>query len=131
MGSLPPTSRRLLWALRRRCPSCGGGPIFRRWALIAERCPSCGLRLDRGEEDYFLGGYLVNFVGAELAIVGVAFLAILLTWPDVPWTKLTWGMALLMIPFPLLTYPFSKTLWLAVDLSIRPPGSVESESAEA
>ena len=30
--------------------------------------------MDRGEEDYFIGGYLLNFVGAELVIVVGAFL---------------------------------------------------------
>ena len=29
---------------------------------MTERCPGCGLRTDRGEVDYFIGGYLINFV---------------------------------------------------------------------
>jgi uncharacterized protein (DUF983 family) len=108
-------------ALRRRCPECGGGPLFRRWLQMAEVCPGCGLKLDRGEHDYFLGGYLLNFVGAELVIVAIAFFAIVGTWPDVPWTLITWGTIALMIPLPALTYPFAKTLWLAGDLGFRPP----------
>lgn len=83
-------------------------------------CPECQLILDRGEADYFLGGYTVNFVVAELLIVagGAAFMVV--TWPDVPWTALTWSLILLMIVAPIVFYPFAKTLWLAFDLIIRP-----------
>lgn len=87
--------------------------------------------MDRGESDYFIGGYLVNFVGAELVIVAGAFTAIVVTWPDVPWTALTWGMASAMVPFPILTYPFAKTLWLAVDLGFRPPTPADFAEGDA
>ena len=87
--------------------------------------------MDRGEEDYFIGGYLLNFVGAELVIVAAAFFGILLTWPDVPWKGLTWGLAGLMVPCPMLTYPFSKKLWLAVDLTFRPTTPADFTSHEA
>lgn len=83
-------------------------------------CPSCQLLLDRGERDYFIGAYLLNFIGAEVAIVLLAGAVMLATWPDVPWAAIKWGLVALMIPFPVLTYPFSKTLWLAIDLTFRP-----------
>lgn len=76
--------------------------------------------LDRGEADYFIGGYVINFVTAELAIVAGALGVALLTWPDVPWTGLKWSLIALVIPLPLVTYPWSKTLWLALDLVFRP-----------
>ena len=83
-------------------------------------CPDCHLLLDRGESDYFLGGYTINFVIAELLIVLGAVAGIVLTWPQVPWTLITWALIVLMIVAPVLFYPFSKTLWLAVDLMFRP-----------
>ena len=129
MDPTPTSARlRLLRAVHLRCPHCGGGPIFRRWLLMPPACPSCKLKLDRGEDDYFLGGYLVNFVGAEIAIVVLGFAAILLTWPDVPWGWIGWGLGALMILFPVITYPFSKLLWLAMDVGFRPvtPGDFEA-----
>lgn len=84
-------------------------------------CPGCHLVLDRGEADYFIGGYVVNFVTAEFLIAAGAMVAILLTWPAVPWNTIKWSLILLMIPAPVLTYPFSKTVWLAIDLTLRPP----------
>ena len=107
-------------ALRRRCPNCGSGGLFRRWMMMRRTCPSCHLKLDRGEADYFLGAYTINFVVAELIIVVTAGLGIWLTWPDVPWNGLMWGLILAMIPGPILFYPFAKCLWLAVDLTFRP-----------
>jgi uncharacterized protein (DUF983 family) len=32
----------LLRGLRKRCPHCGVGPLFRRWSQL-ERCSACGL----------------------------------------------------------------------------------------
>jgi len=83
-------------------------------------CPRCHLILDRGEPDYFLGGYVVNFVTAEFTIALGALAAVMLTWPDVPWNTIKWSLLLLMVPAPLVTYPFSKLVWLGIDLTLRP-----------
>ena len=83
-------------------------------------CPRCHLKLDRGEPDYFIGSYTVNFVTAELLICVGALTGILLTWPDVPWPMLKWGLMATIAPVPILFYPFAKTLWLAIDLTFRP-----------
>jgi hypothetical protein len=87
---------------------------------MREVCPGCHLRLDRGEPDYFLGSYVVNFVTAELLICAGALAGILATWPDVPWTALKWGLMAGIVPAPILFYPFAKTIWLAIDLTFRP-----------
>jgi uncharacterized protein (DUF983 family) len=87
---------------------------------MRERCPSCHLRLDRGEADYFLGSYTINFVVSELLIVLGAALGIVLSWPHVPWTLLTWSLALMVVVAPIIFYPFAKTLFLAADLIFRP-----------
>jgi hypothetical protein len=90
-------------------------------------CPRCHLFMDRREPDYFFGGYVVNFVCAELVIATGGLAAILYTWPDVPWGWVKWGLIALMIPFPVFTYPWSKTLWLAIDLVLRPPTFADFE----
>jgi hypothetical protein len=87
---------------------------------MAPSCPRCHLKTDRGEPDYFIGAFTVNFVAAELLIVGVASVWVWLSWPDVPWTLIQWGLIALMIPAPVVFYPFAKTIWLAIDLTFRP-----------
>lgn len=94
--------------------------MFDQWIKQRPRCTACGIRFDRGEGDYFIGAYTVNLIIAELAVVGGMVIGVLLTWPDVPWKLLPWVLLPLAIGFPLLTYPFSKALWLAIDLIYQP-----------
>ncbi len=117
----PVRAATLLWrAARLRCPNCGEGRLFSGWVKMKRACPSCHLLLDRGEGDYFLGGYTINFIVSELLIVVGATAGIILTWPEVPWRLITWSLVALMIVAPILFYPFAKTLWLATDLVFRP-----------
>jgi uncharacterized protein (DUF983 family) len=108
-------------ALRLRCPHCGVRGLFRRWVNARASCPRCHLLLDRGEADYFIGSFTLNFIVAELAIVVAGGAFVWAVWPDVPWTALEIALVALMIPFPVFTYPFAKLVWLAIDLAIRPP----------
>ena len=107
-------------AARLRCPHCGGGRLLESWFRLRPRCPTCGLRLDRGEEDFFLGAMMFNLVLSEgllaLGLVGL----LVATWPDVPWTFLQFGFVALMVLAPFFFFPFSKTIWLASDILMRP-----------
>ena len=116
--------------LRRRCPLCGERDVFTGWLEMRSACPSCGLRLDRGESDFFLGGYTINFIVAELLLAGFLVAAVLLSWPDVPWDWLLWIGAPLMVLAPIAFFPFSRTIWLALDLSMRPPRDSDFEGGE-
>ena len=124
---LPPAhaivGRALRIAVRRRCPACGEGRIWARWLSLRPACPVCGAVPDRGEHDAWIGGVFVNFVVAELIVVAGFIAAMLLTWPETPWRALTWGTAILAIVAPVVTYPFTLTFWLAVDMTFRPPGT--------
>ncbi len=107
-------------ALRLSCPNCGARPIFARFGTLVHQCPQCGLRPERGEADYFIGAYLINLIAVELLLALCVLSVVLLTWPTPPWTLLTWVSAALMLSGAIVCYPFSKTLFLAVDLIIRP-----------
>ncbi len=107
-------------ALRLRCPTCGGGPLFHSWLRMRDRCPTCGMRLERGEDGYIVGAYMFNIMAAELSGGAIFLLVLAATWPDPPWNLLLWGGGALMIILPFLFYPFSKTLFLAFDLLLRP-----------
>lgn len=87
---------------------------------MCDTCPRCHLKLDRGEADYFIGSYTINFVAAELLICAVGLAAIVATWPEVPWNALKWGLMATMVPVPVFFYPFAKTIWLGIDLTFRP-----------
>jgi hypothetical protein len=87
---------------------------------MAERCPSCDFLLARGEAGYALGGTWFNLLAAEAVGVGVLISVVVATWPTPPWDRLQIMAPLDAVITPLLFYPFSKTLFLAFDLCIRP-----------
>lgn len=103
-----------------RCPRCGGGSIVRSWWSLKPACPRCAFLLDRGERDFWIGGYAVNIVAAELLVTLVLGVIVVVRWPDVPWTFLQYGGAVLAVLVPVLFFPFSRTLWLAWDYCFRP-----------
>lgn len=122
----PDISRQSPWrllgrALLLRCPNCGTGGLFEGFLKMKPRCPTCGMLLERGEADYFLGGYTLNLIAVEL-LLAVGFLVVVIaTWPNPPWDGLMWGGVVLSILGAVFCYPFAKTTWLAVDLIFRPP----------
>jgi uncharacterized protein (DUF983 family) len=112
----------LLRALTLRCAICGGGGLFQNWFKIKEQCPTCGFVFARGESGYQLGSMAIDLV-VPLVVWFFGFFGILIwTWPNPPWTLLQWGSAAFMIIFPLLLYPVSHTLAIALDVLVRPPG---------
>ena len=82
-------------------------------------CPRCGLRLER-EQGYFLGAMALNLVVAELLFVVAFATTLVLTWPRPPWVFLTYGSAVGVVLFPIILYPFSRTVWIALDLLFHP-----------
>jgi uncharacterized protein (DUF983 family) len=121
LSFVQPTRARMVGrALLLRCPHCGGRGIFQTVFTLKEQCPTCGLRMQRGESDYFVGAYLLNLCLVEAILWVGAFACIAVTYPNTPWTLLTWATGILMIVGCFVCYPFSKTTWLALDLSIRP-----------
>lgn len=100
--------------LTRRCALCGSGGLFRRWMQMVDDCPGCGLHFER-EPGYWVGAMAMNIivVGGLFAVVFVALLA--LTIPEVPVAPLLSVLVPIAALGPLVFYPFSKTIWVAVD----------------
>lgn len=107
-------------ALRLRCPECGGRGLFASWFRMRASCPTCALPLDRGERGYQVGSYMLNIIAAELLFMAVFLGVLVATWPTPPWTLLQYGGAALMVITPVVLYPFTKTVFLAADLMVRP-----------
>jgi uncharacterized protein (DUF983 family) len=121
-GDLPPVPpfRVLVGrALALACPLCGGRPVIRRWFGMHERCPRCGLRFERVVGHWF-GSLTLNTIVSFGALLVVVMGLFLLSWPEAP---PSWSMALAVgvtLAVPAVFSPFSRTLWLAVDLRARP-----------
>jgi uncharacterized protein (DUF983 family) len=108
-------------ALTRRCPYCGGRGIFANYFTLKDQCPHCGARFDR-EEGYFLGGYALNLIVAEFIGLGLALFLIFGTAirhaPLLAQEGLAVALAVLL---PIIFFPYSRTLWMALDLYFNPP----------
>ncbi len=99
-------------------------------------CPGCGLVFRRAP-GHWLGSWFLNILVVQTVLVVGITLLVAATWP----ARLSWpGLTLvgvMAVGVPLAFFPFSRTLWTAIDLVMRPldfddgvaPG-VELEQAE-
>lgn len=118
-----PSFGRALQLLRRmmrlRCPNCGNGAVLRS-RTVNDRCSSCAFRFERSSENYFAGAVFVNYMLCGVLFLFTFLLTMLFTWPDVPWTALTYAMPPIMIAAVILLHPTAKVMWLTLDVLIRP-----------
>ena len=101
--------------------------MFRHWLKMKDHCPTCGLAFERGERsDFWIGAYVFNLAIGELFAIGIPIVWMIASAPRQPWTAIEILAIVLCVGLPLVFYPFSRTLWLAWDLSFRPaePGDV-------
>jgi len=110
---------------RKHCAVCNSGGLFSRWFTLAERCPRCNLRFER-IEGHWTGDLGINTIVSFGTLLIALIIGFLLSWPEAP------GIGLFIVAIsiaglvPLAFFPFSKTIWLAIDLVFRPlePGEV-------
>jgi len=108
--------------LVKRCPLCGRGGLYDGWFTMKERCPGCRYRFDR-EEGFFFGAYVMNLAiteGLVLLMAVVPLIAILAVNPDASVVPFLVSGLVAAVVAPIAFYPFSRTLWSAVDLILRP-----------
>ena len=77
------------------------------------------LLLDRREPGYLLGGLWLNLLFAESVTASLFVGTLIFTWPNPPWDILKVLLPVLALLTPVFFYPFSKVLFLALDLSFR------------
>lgn len=96
------------------------------WFTLKERCPRCKLRFER-IDGHASGALGINTVVSIVVLFVVGIIGFILTFPElplVPLVSMAVGVAML---FPIFFYPFSKTIWTAIDIRLRPlePGEVD------
>jgi uncharacterized protein (DUF983 family) len=104
--------------LTKRCARCGAGRLFTRWFTMKKECPKCGLRFER-EEGFFLGALTMNIAVMMIVAGLVIFVGFSTRQPGGSILPMTIVGLATTVFLPCLVYPFSKTIWLAVDLTMR------------
>ena len=95
--------------------------MFAGWFRMVERCPSCALRFER-ESDFFLGAYVINLAVTEGLLIVALFVYVFraVSDPGTPAPPVIAAALVFAIGAPLAFFPFSRTIWAAVDLAMRP-----------
>ena len=90
-------------------------------------CPRCGLHFER-MPGYWLGAMILNFTFTAAAFLIVFGIALALTWPDPPWTAV-WIVSMIVAgATPALVFPWTRTMFAAMELAVRPPEAEELDS---
>lgn len=117
-------------ALTLRCPRCGGREILSSWLSMVERCPSCGHKFER-MDGYWVGSMILSFAITAGAFLTIFLAGIALWWPDPPYTALLVISLVVSGLTPLLAFPWSRTLFVAVELAVHPLEPHEVAAAAA
>jgi uncharacterized protein (DUF983 family) len=131
-----PARGTLLWrGLTRACAVCGQRGLTRRWVTLREDCPRCGFHFER-KPGHFVGAVGISTIitFGLLLITLVAGIGIM--WPDLSPAPLLLAMLPIAVLVPILFHPTAKTLWVAIDLGMKPleageaVGGAEERSAK-
>ena len=72
--------RTLLNGLRKRCPRCGEGKLFRKWITFNERCSECGLLYQRNYGDTWIFIVITDRIPLLFGIAALYFGMVSISW---------------------------------------------------
>ena len=115
----------------RHCPRCGSGHLFSSWFRMKPRCPGCGMKFER-EEGFWLGGYVINVALGEASILVLLAVLIGMEANQAAINAVLFlGIgAFLAVSGPLIAFPYSRTIWSAIDQIMRPLSPEEVADAQ-
>ena len=129
---LPSTGKMIRRSLLRQCPRCANRSAwFTSWFKQGDRCVGCGVKRTRDTDGHELGSMTIASVLNIVLIMAAIGIAVAITAPDVPVLTLYIVLASAALVFPVLTWPITHTLWMAIDLIVRPVGVDEVADAQA
>lgn len=76
-----------------------------------------------------LGVMAINFVLCGALFTAYLVTGFALTWPHPPVVAMTAAGIVVLALSPVVFYPFSKTIWAAIDLFMQPPDVIDQADA--
>jgi uncharacterized protein (DUF983 family) len=130
MADERPTFGRMLFrAVRRRCPRCGGRPSwFTGWFRRVDRCRTCGYRYER-QDGFMVGAITINTILTFGAILVVLVVGMIVTYPEIAVVPIVAGCLVVAVLVPIVVFPFTYTIWGAIDLAMHPLQPAEAADA--
>ena len=98
---------------------CVQGRLFRRWFTMLDTCPRCGLTFER-IDGHWTGSLGINTIVTFGSLLLVVVALLISQYPDYDVLPLTLISMATTIVVPIFFFPFSRTLWTAIDLVMRP-----------
>lgn len=86
---------------------------------LREECPSCGFRFER-KPGHFTGAVGMSTIVTFGLLLGTLLVGMVLMWPDVSPGPLLLVMLPIAVIVPIVFHPTAKTLWVAIDLMMKP-----------
>ena len=97
----------------------------------SDRCKTCGFKWERNLEGFQLGAAAMNIIMTGGSLLFVMAIGVVATYPEVP----TWPLIAIVGSVALIVgiggFPTSYTVWLAIDLRLRPLDEAEVADAAA
>lgn len=115
--------RAIFRSFRLRCPRCGVGRLFRGPFKMLHNCSECHFRFER-EQGYFIGAIYLNYSATVLIAVTGYFVLHNVLGLSLPVQLTLWGTFSTL--FPLWSFRYSKSLWLAIDHFFDPEGAANT-----
>ena len=108
------------------------------WVQMVPECPGCGFVFTRAPGQW-LGSWFLNVCLAQTVVFAVLAIGVGFTWPDPPIKAIAVLAVVAASVLPLAFFPYSRTLWVAIDLVMTPlafddgvlPGFMLEEDYEA
>lgn len=98
---------------------CGQRRLTRRLIALSDACPRCGFRFER-QPGHFLGAVIMSTIVTFGLILITILAGVWVLWPDVDALRLSIVPLAIAVIVPPALHPTCKTLWVAIDLMMRP-----------
>ncbi|MFN8022930.1 MAG: DUF983 domain-containing protein [Acidimicrobiales bacterium] len=104
-----------------KCPWCGSRRTFLAgWFKRYDRCRTCGVSWHR-EEGFELGTITINTIVTFGSIAAAVVVGFVVWGTDVPLVGFMAAVGAIAVLMPIAIYPLTYTIWLAFDLTVKPP----------
>ncbi len=97
---------------------------------MVERCGTCGHKFER-MEGYWVGSMILSFAVTAGAFLTVFLVGVAVWWPDPPYSVLLIVSLVISGLTPVVAFPWSRTLFVALELAVHPLEPHEAAAAAA
>jgi uncharacterized protein (DUF983 family) len=106
---------------------CGRGKLFKGWFQTRHHCEHCEFVFER-DPGFFLGSTYINYGLTTVISTGTFVVSRFVL--DLPARWLIPALATFCVIFPLICFPFARSLWLALDAFLDRTGAAEQRVSQ-